>query len=162
VLKHVNQVIEQLATVATYQDVRVAVCLEVAKLQGNGFWDVALRLLGRTELLALRGSLSRGLGEGGSNRRGSEACCRQRWRRMKKRRLDRLGVVAEQTLPLQLGLKCMVAGEEQWLACWLLLTAVEAFEHVPLDALKGRRVPHHKFVAALVAHLSSSSSRSVF
>ena len=36
------------------------------------------------------------------------------------------------------------------------------FEHVPLDALKGRRVPHHKFVAALVAHLSSSSSRSVF
>ena len=75
--------------------------------------------------------------------------------------LDRLGVVAEQTLPLQLGLrrkyhsddfcdfydefnddgidvddddnddndddlKCMVAGEEQWLACWLLLTAVEA------------------------------------
>ena len=75
-----------------------------------------------------------------------------------------MGVVAEQTLPLQLGLrrkyqsddddfcdfydddgdfnddgidvdadddkdddlKCMVAGEEQWLACWLLLTAVEA------------------------------------
>jgi len=58
VLKHVNEVIEQLATVATYQDVRVAVCFEVSKLQRDGFWDVALRLLGRTELLALRGSLS--------------------------------------------------------------------------------------------------------
>ena len=35
----------------------LTVCLEVAKLEGDGFWDVALRLLGRTELLALRGTL---------------------------------------------------------------------------------------------------------
>jgi len=60
-LKHVNQVIEQLSTVATYQDVRVAVCLEVAKLKRDGFWDVTLRLLGRTELLTLGGGLSRWL-----------------------------------------------------------------------------------------------------
>jgi len=32
VLQHVHQVVEQLATVATYQDVGVAVCLEVPQL----------------------------------------------------------------------------------------------------------------------------------
>jgi len=112
VLKHVNEVVEQLATVATYQDVRIAVSLEVSKLQGDGFWDVALRLLGRTELLALWGGLSCWLGEGGSNCRGSKACCRQRWCRVEERSLYGLGMVAEQTLPLQLRLKGMVTREE--------------------------------------------------
>jgi len=77
---------------------------------------------------------------------------------MEKRLLDRLGVVAEQTLALQLRLECMVTREEKWLACWLLLAAVEAFEHIALDALKGRRISHHQFVAALVAHLLTFQS----
>jgi len=77
---------------------------------------------------------------------------------VQQRRLDGLGVVAEQTLALELGLERMVAREEKRLACWLLLAAVEALEHVPLNALEGCRVAHHQLVASLVAHLCISSS----
>jgi len=50
----------------------------------------------------------------------------------------------------------MVAREEKRLLL-LLLAAVQAFEHVPLDALKGGRIAHHKFIAALITHFVSQS-----
>jgi len=40
----------------------------------------------------------------------------------------------------------------------IVMTLISPFEHVPLDALKGCRIAHHKFIAALITHFSSQSA----
>ena len=39
-----------------------------------------------------------------------------------------------------------------------MMTLISPFEHVPLDALKGCRIAHHKFIAALITHFLSQSA----